>query len=146
MGRIVDSLKDFYKKQGGTPSDVRGIKSISGVIDKIANLSFGGGGGGNNDFVVTYTINDSDLTVTADKTFAEINAAFEAKKNVKGLSNDGQGEVLLSLARVMSDRLLFYGNTFITEGESISVFAFGFIHHDDNVINFGGSTLQNATT
>lgn len=79
MARIVDSLKNFYKKQGGTPSDVRGIKSISGVIDKIANLSLGGGGG-NNDFVVTYT--DNGGTITANKECADIISAIEAGKNV----------------------------------------------------------------
>lgn len=108
MSKIIEALKALYVKLGGTASTVADVTQTPDMINAIAGLDIGGGGSslpavtsddngsvltvvegewdkaeapsGNNDFVVTY-IEDSG-TVTADKTFAEITAAYNAGKKI----------------------------------------------------------------
>lgn len=103
MGRIVESLKSFYKKQGGTPSAVAGLKSISSVIDKISDLTFGGGGS-SDVFVVSYKETSGTWSTEGGVTFADISAALAAGKVV--YAKDAEG-VVYSLAYADTTELFF---------------------------------------
>lgn len=67
--------------------------------------------GGNNDFVVTYTLGD---TIIADKTFAEIKAAYEAGKNIKVIAPFV--DVILTLTRV-TDTFIVVSNICFVENK-----------------------------
>lgn len=61
--------------------------AIGMFLDKYLGKNNGGGGGaGGGAFVVTFTPQE-DMSVTADKTFAEVTAAFEQGQNVIGVAN-----------------------------------------------------------
>lgn len=104
MARIVDSLKNFYKKQGGTPSDVRGIKSISGVIDKIANLSLGGGS--QSAYVFDFDITESGGTYTVTPrqgvTYEAITTALSKTQNVYFVSHIGETDTVICLVNKLT--------------------------------------------
>lgn len=80
MAKKVEKLKKLYAQNGGSLADVAHIKRTGDMIDALAALEIGGGG--NNDFVVNYSSDDGE-TYTADKTFADISAAYSAGKNIK---------------------------------------------------------------
>lgn len=121
MARIVDSLKNFYKKQGGTPSDVRGIKSISGVIDKIANLSLGGGGGSQSEYVFDFDLSQNGggewiATPRQGVTYAAVIAACAETKNVYFVAHAGDNETIIaSVNKLTSTASVFFvsGTTII---------------------------------
>lgn len=90
MNTTIESLQALYVKNGGnltdTYSDICGgaavgnYTTIPDMVAACAKLNIGGGGGGAEKFVVTLT-KENDAW-TADKTVAEIVAAYEANKVV----------------------------------------------------------------
>ena len=135
MGRIVDSLKNFYTKQGGTAADVRGLKSISGVIDKISNLSFGGGGGGSSDvFIVHYSF-DGEVA-TADKTYAEITEAITNGKAV--IANFGGAICSCNYDASSSNHIKL--NLFSSATDTLTVTVI--THNSDNTITIVGGSID----
>lgn len=90
MNTTIESLQALYVKNGGkltdTYSDICGgdavgnYTTIPDMVAACAKLNIGGGGGGAEKFVVTLT--EENDTWTADKTVAEIVAAYEAKQVV----------------------------------------------------------------
>lgn len=90
MNTTIESLQALYVKNGGnltdTYSDICGgaavgnYTTIPDMVAACAKLNIGGGGGGAEKFVVTISDNSG---ITADKTFAEIKAAYDADKDVE---------------------------------------------------------------
>ena len=87
---------------------------------------------GSNDFLVTYTSNDGE-TFTADKTYAEIQAAIGAGQNVKGTLDIYN----MFLIRFDGGSFSFMSFDYTDEGFSIIIIN----HHNDNVINFKIKTI-----
>lgn len=59
---------------------------LGGMLDSFAG---GGGGGGSSAFVVTFTYDSEHETFTADKTFAEIESAFEGGQHIDAFEDTG---------------------------------------------------------
>lgn len=72
----VEALKNMYLVLGGSAEDLKGIDSNAAVI----NLLTAALGGSIGVLIVNGTLNEG--AVTLDKTFAQINDAFGAGKNV----------------------------------------------------------------
>ena len=115
MARIVDSLKNFYKKQGGTPSDVRGIKSISGVIDKIANLSLGSSSY-EFDFDITQDGSAFIATARAGVTYEAITAALAKTPNVYFNAHFQTGNTLRTAVNyIQESSIAALGTTYMSD-------------------------------
>ena len=108
----IDNLQEI---QTAGENDVLPISTGNGV-KKIKASALGGGGA--EDFVVSFTINGS--SVTSDKTVAEIIAAYNAGKNIKGNYELDDITFLPTLTGIMDtaevSSVVFYG--YQSEGSS----------------------------
>ena len=78
-----------------------------------------GGGGGAEELVVEFTGDPS--SVTSITTYAQIVAAFEAGKNVRGVwTSESTGSMLFRLANVFASEVVFAGEMEISQGSLIS--------------------------
>ena len=87
--------------------------------------------GGSNDFVVIYTENDDAFT--ADKTFAEITAAYEAGKNIKA-----KADSTLFTPSTIDDQLVVFINTSYQDGK---INYLEVTHYSDDALEFTLKTI-----
>lgn len=92
MKTIPEALKDLYVAMGGDAADVADISLTPDMIEALADIYEGGGGGGAEIFTATFTgtpdpeapTDLSKITWASDKTFSEIDEAFESGKIMRG--------------------------------------------------------------
>lgn len=129
MAKKVEKLKKLYAQNGGSLEDVAHIKRTGDMIDALAELEIGGGG--NNDFVVNYTMGESGLV--ADKTFAEISAAYESNKIVRA---NASGNVLYCFS--CDQKAMFYNISFATGVMQVMAIE----HNNENTISFSQGSFN----
>lgn len=96
MAKIIDALKRFYTKNGGSATDVKTTNRIPAMIDKISDLSLGGGGD-SNIFEVHYAYDDSDKLICLE-TKDQIIEAIENNKTLIGKLNPNDDSPNITLA------------------------------------------------
>lgn len=127
---IVEALKKIVTALGGTPENENTVVQV--LEDIAANVSGGGSGGipapadpsngdvltynstseeweakapsgGTGKFVVTFEYTADYESVTSDKTYAEILAAFNAGKEIMGVIDDTTSIIYLPLSSAVPD-------------------------------------------
>lgn len=81
-----------YEKTTWTSGDVITAEKLNNMEDGIENASDG------NAFVVTISQHEFGGTATADKTYAEIEEAFQQGRDVRGILNRVDGTVIYGMA------------------------------------------------
>lgn len=79
------------------------------------NISSGGGGSGAEDYIVTFNItyvSESEITVTSNRTAAQIYEPYTQGKNVKGIATAEGTTVLFFLSYIMIEDEEFFGVAF----------------------------------
>lgn len=103
----IDNLQEI---QTAGENDVLPISTGNGV--KKIKASALGGGGGAEDFVVEFTFNpEDDWATTSNKTFAQVSAAYQQGKNLKGkgtITAGFEGDILLICTTVSSVGITFF--------------------------------------
>lgn len=87
---------------------------VEGAWDKATPS---GGGGGN--FVVNFELQQDEETVTADKTFSQIDDAFNAGSVIIGYINDTNGAAIVAPIITHTDDLYVFECVNITENDTL---------------------------
>ena len=96
-----------------------------------ANAVGGGGGGGADDYVVSFTLTmdgGSSMSVTADHTAAEVYAAYQQGKNIKGV-----GELA-----VVGMTIIFYFTYIMTEDNEMTGVMFHTFNKEGGTMRIDG--------
>jgi len=161
--RAADGDNDIDPQQPGIVAEVnhntaaRHSHANKAVLDKFAETdgkptydgeALGGGGSMGTEFLVVNVQIQSgaEYTVTShDKTYAQIDEAYKAGKQVLVVSTDGTDQYLLPLTIRFEDSyefILFDGNTgFIIDADKQDSWTVNFINMDASVVGFS-STLE----
>lgn len=141
---IVGELVDLYVKYGGNRADLTGKETTAEMIDAIEQIV---GGSGSNDFVITYTQGEGDA-YTADKTFAQIAAAYAAGKNLKAKMSAEGTDYCFTLVMMSSGENAgaAYFSAIVVESESVGAFTISHVlESDTETITLTNKTLVVAT-
>jgi hypothetical protein len=132
-GKVLSVVNGEWNK-ADAPAELPAVTSDdNGKVLAVANGAWGkaDASGGNNDFVVTYT--DNNVTVTADKTFAEIVAAIEADKTVKAkyYDNNSNADYYFNLIQYGNGNFAMFSCAYATTDNVIVI---AIAHMSDNSI------------
>lgn len=126
------------------------LRGANGKFFPVAGITGGGGGGstGSELFIVNVQAQSGTdaYTITShDKTYAQIDAAYKAGKQILAVWTEGTDQYLFPLAIKFEDSyefILFDGNLgFIIDADKQDNWTFNFISQDASVVNFS-STLE----
>ena len=90
---ISEALKKLHKTITGKDATGETIEEVVSELND--NYPAGGGGGSDNDFIITSTLDISDMSIAdlSAQTVSQMAAAFVARKNVRLVATDNNAEV-----------------------------------------------------
>ena len=119
----ITDITDLTEVQASelTNNDLIAVGTLTGWKKIKANAL--GGGGGVEDFVVEFTITPGEtFAVTSETTLAQIYAAYQQGKNIKGVGAvAGLGDVIFQMVSISDSLVVFFTFIEMIEGDGMNM-------------------------